>query len=110
MPAFRTLDDADVKGKRVLLRVDLNVPVQNGHVADASRIERLVPTITELADRGAKVILVSHYGRPKGPDPEQWLKPVVPAAAEVIGRPGAYASDCNRPIAEKAVSATKPGS
>jgi phosphoglycerate kinase len=109
MPAFRTLDDADVKGKRVLLRVDLNVPVQNGHVADASRIERLVPTITELADRGAKVILVSHYGRPNGPDPEQSLKPVVAAAAQVIGRPVGFASDCIGPIAEKAVAAMKPG-
>ena len=109
MPAFRTLDDADVKGKRVLLRVDLNVPVQNGHVADASRIERLVPTITELADRGAKVILVSHYGRPKGPDPKESLKPVVAAAAQVIGRPIGFASDCIGPVAEKAVAAMKPG-
>jgi phosphoglycerate kinase len=109
MPAFRTLDDADVKGKRVLLRVDLNVPVQNGRVADASRIERLVPTITELADKGAKVILVSHYGRPKGPDPKESLKPVVAAAVEVIGRPIGFASDCVGPTAESAVAAMRPG-
>jgi len=109
MPSFRTLDDVDVKGKRVLLRVDLNVPVQNGRVADASRIERLVPTITELADKGAKVILVSHYGRPKGPDPKESLKPVVAAAVEVIGRPIGFASDCIGPVAEKAVAAMQPG-
>jgi phosphoglycerate kinase len=109
MPAFRTLDDVDVKGKRVLLRVDLNVPVQNGRVADASRIERLIPTITELADKGAKVILVSHYGRPKGPDPKESLKPVVAAAVEVIGRPIGFVEDCIGPAAEKAVAAMKPG-
>ena len=109
MPSFRTLDDVDVKGKRVLLRVDLNVPVQNGRVADASRIERLMPTITELADKGAKVILVSHYGRPKGPDPKESLKPVVAAAVDVIGRPIGFASDCIGPVAEKAVAAMQPG-
>ncbi len=62
---FRSLDDADVKGKRVLLRVDLNVPMLNGKVSDATRIEESAPTITELADRGGKVILLSHFGRPK---------------------------------------------
>ena len=70
MQSFRTLDDADVKGKRVLLRVDLNVPMQDGKVADVSRIERNMPTIAEIADRGGKVILLSHFGRPKGPDPK----------------------------------------
>jgi phosphoglycerate kinase len=109
MTPFRTLDDVDVKGKRVLLRVDLNVPVQNGQVADASRIERLVPTITELAGKGAKVILVSHYGRPKGPDPKESLKPIVAAAAKVIGRPIGFAADCIGPVAEKAVAAMRPG-
>jgi phosphoglycerate kinase len=109
MTPFRTLDDVDVKGKRVLLRVDLNVPVQNGEVADASRIERLVPTITELADKGGKVILVSHYGRPKGPDPKESLKPIVAAAAKVIGRPISFAEDCIGPAAEKAVAAMRPG-
>jgi phosphoglycerate kinase len=109
MPPFRTLDDVDVKGKRVLLRVDLNVPVQNGEVADASRIERLVPTITEIAGKGGKVILVSHYGRPKGPDPKESLKPIVAAAAKVIGRPIAFAEDCIGPVAEKAVAAMQPG-
>ena len=80
MSAFRTLDHVDVKGKRVLVRADLNVPVENGVVSDATRIERMAPAITEIADKGAKVILLSHFGRPKGRDPKQSLKPV---AAEV---------------------------
>ena len=67
---FRTLDHVDVKGKRVLLRVDLNVPVENGVVTDATRIERAAHAITEIADAGGKVILLSHFGRPKGPRPE----------------------------------------
>ena len=74
MNAFRSLDDADVKGKRVLLRVDLNVPMQDGKVADATRIEEIVPTITELADKGGKVILLSHLNRPKGSDPKDSLQ------------------------------------
>src|SRR5207249_3480422 len=73
---FRTLDDIDVKGKRVLLRVDLNVPMEAGKVTDLTRIERVAPTITELADKGAKVILLAHFGRPKGRDPKESLKPV----------------------------------
>jgi phosphoglycerate kinase len=109
MKSFRTLDDVDVKGKRVLVRVDLNVPIHDGEVADASRIERLVPTITEIADKGGKVILLSHYGRPKGRDAKESLKPVVAAAAHVIGRPIAFAEDCVGEIAEKAVAAMKPG-
>ena len=68
--SFRTLDDVDVKGKRVLLRVDLNVPMENGRVTDATRLERVAPTITEIADKGGKVILLAHFGRPKGRDPE----------------------------------------
>ena len=76
---FRTLDQADVRGKRVLVRVDLNVPVENGEVADTTRIERVAPTIREIADKGGKVILLSHFGRPKGPDPAQSLKPLAPA-------------------------------
>jgi phosphoglycerate kinase len=109
MRSFRSLDDVDVRGKRVLVRVDLNVPVQGGHVADASRIERLVPTITEIADKGGKVILLSHYGRPKGPEPKDSLKPVAAAAAQVIGRPIGFAEDCVGEIAERAIAAMKPG-
>jgi phosphoglycerate kinase len=106
---FRTLDDADIKGKRVLVRVDFNVPMQDGEVADVSRIERNGPTITEIADRGGKVILLSHYGRPKGRDPKESLKPVVTAVARIIGRPIAFADDCIGVAAEKAVAALKPG-
>ncbi|HMJ29050.1 MAG TPA: phosphoglycerate kinase, partial [Xanthobacteraceae bacterium] len=76
---FRTLDQADLKGKRVLLRVDLNVPVENGKIADSTRIERVAPTIGEIADKGGKVILLSHFGRPNGPDPTQSLKLLAPA-------------------------------
>jgi phosphoglycerate kinase len=106
---FRTLDDADVKGKRVLVRVDFNVPMQAGEVADVSRIERNAPTVTELADRGAKVILLSHYGRPKGRDPKESLKPVVAAVARIIGRPIAFADDCIGEVAEQAVARLEPG-
>jgi phosphoglycerate kinase len=107
--SFRSLDDADVKGKRVLVRVDLNVPMHDGEVADVSRIERNAPTITEIADRGGKVVLLSHYGRPKGPDPKESLKPVVAAVARIIKRPIAFAEDCVGPTAEKAVAALRPG-
>src|SRR5262245_48730545 len=94
MPSFRTLDQADVNNKRVLLRVDLNVPMENGKVADATRIERVAPTITEIAGKGGKVILLSHLGRPKGPDPKDSLKPVATAVTDSIGRPVAFAEDC----------------
>src|ERR1700683_4986500 len=107
--SFRTLDDADVKGKRVLVRVDFNVPMQDGEVADVSRIERNAPTIIEIADRGGKVILLSHYGRPKGRDPRDSLKPVVAAVARIVGRPIAFADDCVGAAAEKAVAALRPG-
>src|SRR6202044_728690 len=92
---FRTLDDADVAGKRVLLRVDLNVPMENGRVTDATRIERVAPTIEEIADKGGKVILLAHFGRPKGgPDEANSLKPVAAAVADIIKRPVAFATDC----------------
>src|ERR1700751_196124 len=107
--AFRTLDQADLHGKRVLVRVDLNVPMEDGKVTDATRIERVAPTITEIADKGGKVILLSHFGRPKGPDPAQSLRPVAAALAGVIKRPVAFAPDCIGPAAEAAVAALKPG-
>ncbi len=106
---FRTLDDADVTGKRVLVRVDFNVPMRDGEVADVSRIERNSPTITEIADRGGKVILLSHYGRPKGRDEKESLRPVVAAVARIIGRPIGFADDCVGEPAEAAVAALKPG-
>jgi phosphoglycerate kinase len=106
---FRTLDQADVTGKRVLVRVDLNVPVENGKVTDATRIERVAPTIRQIADRGGKVILLSHFGRPKGPDPTQSLKQLIPALAEVLHRPVAFAEDCIGDKAAAAVNALRPG-
>ena len=109
MQSFRSLDEADVKGRRVLLRVDLNVPMHDGQVADVSRIERNTPTIVELADRGGKVILLSHYGRPKGRDPSESLKPVAAAVARILKRPIAFAADCVGELAEKAVAALQPG-
>ena len=106
---FRTLDDVDVKGKRVLLRVDLNVPMENGRVTDLTRIERVAPTINELAGKGAKVILLAHFGRPKGRDPKESLKPVAAVVSQVIKRPVAFADDCVGESAEKAVAAMKDG-
>src|SRR6266699_1774129 len=84
MTGFRTLDQADVANKRVLLRVDLNVPMEGGRVSDATRIERIVPTIVEIADKGGKVILLSHLGRPKGPDPKDSLRPVAAAVSRSL--------------------------
>ena len=109
MTSFRSLDEADVKGKRVLVRVDFNVPMESGEVTDATRIERAAPTIREIADKGGKVILVSHFGRPKGRGPRDSLEPVAVAAEGVIGRPVAFAADCIGEIAEKAIAAMRPG-
>src|SRR5260370_11826588 len=109
MKQFRTLDDVDVKGKRVLLRVDLNVPMENGRVTDATRLERVAPTIIEISSKGGKVILLSHLGRPKGRDPKESLKPVATALAEVIGKPVAFADDCIGEVAQEAVAAMKDG-
>jgi phosphoglycerate kinase len=96
MPAFKTLNDlSDIAGKRVLVRVDLNVPVKDGKVTDATRIERVAPTILELSDKGAKVILLAHFGRPKdGPAVEFSLSQIVPSVKTVLGRDVAFASDC----------------
>lgn len=110
MSAFRTLDDVNVKGKRVLLRVDLNVPMDNGTVTDATRIERVLPTICEIADHGGKVIMLAHFGRPKGKrEPADTLKPVAEATAKLLKRPVAFAEDCIGEAAEKAVAAMKDG-
>src|SRR6202140_3051851 len=106
---FRTLDDVDVKGKRVLLRVDLNVPMENGRVTDATRLERVAPTITEISDKGGRAILLAHFGRPKGRDAKDSLKPVADALAQVIKKPVAFAEDCVGEIAEKAIAAMKDG-
>src|SRR5215472_7273429 len=94
MPYFRTLDQAEVMNKRVLLRVDLNVPVDSGKVSDGTRIERMAPTLLEIADKGGKVILLSHFDRPKGPDPKDSLKPVAAEVARILKRPVTFAEDC----------------
>jgi phosphoglycerate kinase len=109
MKQFRTLDDVDVKGKRVLLRVDLNVPMENRRVTDTTRLERVAPTIIELSQKGGKVILLAHFGRPKGHDPKESLKPVADALSRVIGKPVAFAEDCIGDLAEKAIAAMKDG-
>ena len=108
--AFRTLDDLDVKGKRVLVRADLNVPIKDGVVTDATRIARQAPTIKELADKGAKVIVLSHFDRPKGKVvPSMSLKVLVQPLSDAVGRKVAFADDCIGPKAEAAVAALKDG-
>jgi phosphoglycerate kinase len=109
MDKFRTLDHVDVKGKRVLVRVDLNVPVENGVVTDATRIERAAQAITEIADKGGKVILLSHFGRPKGRDVKDSLKPVAAEVARIIKRPVGFVDDCVGEVPERAVAAMHPG-
>ncbi|NQW10484.1 MAG: phosphoglycerate kinase [Alphaproteobacteria bacterium] len=110
MTAFKTLDDAKVAGKRVLLRLDLNVPMKDGVVTDATRIERAMPTVRELMDKGARLILAAHYGRPKGTRVAAMsLAPLVAPLASAIGRPIAFASDCVGPEAEAATAALSDG-
>ena len=107
---FRTLDDLDVKGKRVLLRLDLNVPMKDGKVTDATRIERQAGTLRELADKGARVIVLSHFDRPKGKIvPDMSLEPVADPLAKAVGRPVAFASDCIGPKAETAIAVLEDG-
>src|SRR5215217_8860663 len=103
MAAFRTMQGMDFKGKRVLLRADLNVPVKDGKVTDATRIERVVPTIRELSENGAKVILLAHFGRPKGePVADMSLSLIAPAVEDILDQRVHFAADC---IGEKASSA-----
>jgi phosphoglycerate kinase len=108
---WKTLDDlpADLRGKRVLVRADLNVPMQDGSVSDATRLEAAVPTIAALADRGAVVLVLSHFGRPKGVDPALSLRPLAWALGEVLGREVAFVPDCTGPEAEAVVVDLHPG-
>lgn len=107
---FRTLDNLDVAGKRVLLRADLNVPVRDGRITDLTRIERLTPTIRELSDKGAKVIICSHFDRPKGKRvPEMSLQPVAQALGQVLSRQVRFAEDCIGIVAEQAVERLNRG-
>src|SRR5437868_14933277 len=110
MPRFRTLDELDIANKRVLLRADLNVPVKDGKVTDATRIERLAPAIEALIAKGAQVIVMSHFARPKGPDQSQSLRVVVEGLRRAIGvRPVEFAPDWIGPEADRVVAAREPG-
>ena len=111
MSRFRTLDDIDVRGKRVLLRADLNVPVKDGVVTDATRIDRLAPTIATLIETDAKVIVMSHFGRPKGKrDPALSLRPLIaPLSRAIGGREVVFAQDCIGEEARRVVAALRPG-
>ncbi|MFN0219749.1 MAG: phosphoglycerate kinase [Hyphomicrobium sp.] len=107
---LKSTSDVDVKGKRVLVRADLNVPVKDGAVTDATRLERVTPGLTDLSRRGAKVIVISHFGRPKGgPDPEFTLKPIAAAIQSIAGQPVAFGSDCIGDAAVKTVASLKDG-
>jgi phosphoglycerate kinase len=106
----KTVRDIDVQGKKVLERVDFNVPLKDGKVDDGTRVKAALPTIQYLLDHGAAVILCSHLGRPKGgPDPKFSLKPVAEYLSGLLGKPVAFAEDCIGPVAEAAARALKPG-
>jgi phosphoglycerate kinase len=108
--SFRSLDNVDVAGKRVLLRADLNVPVRDGKISDLTRIERLSPTIRELSGKGAKVIVCSHFDRPKGKRvPEMSLAPMAAALGEVLGQRVRFVEDCTGTAAEQAVDLLSRG-
>lgn len=107
---LKTTEGLDLAGKRVIVRADLNVPAKNGAVTDATRLERVVPGLNDLAGRGARVIVLSHFGRPKnGPDKENSLAPIAEALGSLAARPVAFASDCVGEAAEGAVSALANG-
>lgn len=110
MTSFRTLDDAPFAGKRALVRVDLNVPTENGRVTDATRIDRILPTIREIADKGGRVILLAHFGRPKGgPDEKNSLRPVAAALAERLGKPVDFVPHTVGENAEAAIARMRDG-
>lgn len=107
---YLTLDDLEVTSKRVLVRADLNVPMQDGKITDTLRIDRQAPTIRELAEKGARVIVLSHFDRPKGKVvPSMSLAPIAPALAKAVGRDVAFASDCIGEVAKAAVAKLKDG-
>ncbi|MAK82138.1 phosphoglycerate kinase [Phenylobacterium sp.] len=107
---FKTLDDADLSGKRALVRVDFNVPMHEGEVSDDTRLQAAVPTIQKLRQGGAKVVLLAHFDRPKGKVvPSMSLEPIVPALSKVLGMPVAFAADCVGEAAAAAVDALGPG-
>ncbi|HEU0220859.1 MAG TPA: phosphoglycerate kinase, partial [Paracoccaceae bacterium] len=108
--AFKTLDDLDLRDKRVLVRVDINVPVEGGRVTDATRIERMVPTVRDILAKGGRPALLAHFGRPRGrPEPSMSLKVTLPALEAALGLPVAFAEDCVGEAAGRAVAALRPG-
>tara|TARA_R110000868_G_scaffold26691_30_gene102609 strand:- start:797 stop:1993 length:1197 start_codon:yes stop_codon:yes gene_type:complete len=110
MSEFKTLDDLDPSGKTCLVRVDLNVPMADGKITDMTRIDRILPTLQELSGKGAKVVLLAHFGRPKGQIlPELSLRQIVPALTHALGKPVAFAADCVGETAQQAVAALVPG-
>ena len=110
MPAYRSQKDLKVEGQRVLVRGDLNVPMADGHVTDVTRLERLAPTLHDLSGRGARVIVLSHFGRPKGERRDDMsLAPVADALAKVLGKPVTFADDCVGPAAEAVVNGLASG-
>ena len=107
---WKTIDEMDLAGKRVLVRVDVNVPIEAGRVTDATRIERIVPTVDDIANKGGRVILLAHFDRPKGKVvPEMSLKQIVPTLEEKLGRKVAFAEDCVGDTAQAAVDALGDG-
>jgi phosphoglycerate kinase len=110
MASFKTIDDLALPGKRVLLRVDYNVPMKDGKVTDTTRIDRTLPTIQELLEKGASVVVISHLGRPKGKvNPDFSLKPVAEVLAQRLGKPVAFATDCIGPDSKRVAGALRPG-
>jgi phosphoglycerate kinase len=110
MPAFRTIDQLDARGKRVLVRADLNVPMKDGAVTDTARIDQAAATIRDLVAKGARVVVLSHFGRPDGKRVESMsLKAILPVLSKAVGKAVEFASDCIGPDAEGAVAAMKDG-
>ena len=108
--AWKTLDDMDLAGRVVLTRVDINVPVEAGEVTDATRIERIVPTIRDILAKGGKPVLLAHFDRPKGKVvPEMSLRVTLPALEKALGQPVAFAADCVGDVAASAVAALPAG-
>jgi phosphoglycerate kinase len=106
----KTIADIDLNGKKVLVRVDYNVPIKEGKVTDDTRIKAAMPTVKYMLEKGAALILCSHLGRPKeGPDPQFSMKPVADHLSKLLGKPVAFAEDCIGPVAGKAAKALKPG-
>ena len=107
---LKTTAGLDVRGKRVIVRADLNVPVKDGKVSDATRLERILPGLQDLAKRGARVVVISHFGRPKGgPDARYSLKVVADKLGELLARDVVFADDCVGEAAERAVAGLRPG-